>query len=73
MDEEDFHPASGVHTIAIGENDQCVCRCHRTKLVGFLPIGCADTPPHLVVDFHLQWSPAAEQPLDEQRLHAVGG
>jgi TQXA domain-containing protein len=35
------------------------------------PVALA-VPAPLVVDFHLQWSPAAEQPFADVRLHAVG-
>jgi TQXA domain-containing protein len=36
------------------------------------PVALA-VPAPLVVDFHLEWSPSAERPLDDSRLHAVGG
>ena len=36
------------------------------------PVALA-VPAPLVVDFHLQWSPSAEQHSDEPRLHAVVG
>jgi TQXA domain-containing protein len=37
------------------------------------PVALA-VPAPLVVDFHLQWSPSAERPLDDDsQLHAVGG
>jgi TQXA domain-containing protein len=36
------------------------------------PVALA-VPAPLVVDFHLQWSPHADERLDGSRLHAVGG
>ncbi len=77
-----LRPDPGVHSVTVtarvpargdGFGGRVVTGVARDDVNSRLTPVALAVPAPLVVDFHLQWSPAAERPLDEPRLHAVGG
>jgi TQXA domain-containing protein len=77
-----LRPDPGVHSVTVtarvpargdGFGGRVVTGVARDDVNSRLTPVALAVPAPLVVDFHLQWSPAAERLLGEPRLHAVGG
>ncbi|MDT5326379.1 MAG: hypothetical protein QOF25_3531 [Mycobacterium sp.] len=77
-----LRPSPGVHSATItatvpargdGFGGRVITGVARDDVNSRLTPVALAVPAPLVVDFHLEWSPSAERPFADSRLHAVGG